>query len=464
MDPSSKFKKGETLRFDHALIDGIWCQQVEINCNAAGFIESIDNGVEPWSNNYKTAIPGMCNVHSHAHQRAICGLTEVKSPAENNFWGWREAMYRTVLKLNPDDLEAIAAQLYLEMLKAGYTSVGEFQYLHHQINGRHYTQKGQMSVSCINAAQQTGIALSLLPVLYHAGGFGQQKPRPEQIRFINDAKEFITLFNELSPLIDAAPLNRIGIAPHSLRAVHQQILAEVIEELSSTRNTLPIHIHIAEQQKEVDDCLHWCNQRPVEYLAEHFKISPSWCLVHATHINQIESELICKSGAVVGLCPNTEANLGDGIFPAKKFLNHNGQIAIGSDSQATLSVAEEIRLLEYGQRLIHQSRNVLAKQTGVSTGVSLYQRCLSGCAQALDQPAGKLSVGYRADIVVLNNEHPILWPKFNSQALDSWIFSAGNSAICDVYVAAQKIIEQGQHSQQQTIFNRYKQTIKKILS
>jgi formimidoylglutamate deiminase len=301
------------------------------------------------------ALPAMPNVHSHAHQRLMLGLAERAGPGADSFWTWREAMYGFALRLSPEDLEVVAAQLYVEMLKAGFSVVGEFQYLHHQPDGTPYANPAEMSLRCLAAAEAAGIAITILPTLYAHGGFGGQPPATGQRRFINGAEGFLKIVDRLS--IQAENMQRVGISPHSLRAVTPPLLREVMAALPPDA---PIHIHVAEQAKEVEDCLAACCRRPVEMLLAEFDLSSRWTAIHATHMTAGETAALARSGAIAGLCPTTEANLGDGIFPATDYMKPGGMIAIGSDSHITVSPAEDLRMLEYSQRLRDRARNALA--------------------------------------------------------------------------------------------------------
>jgi formiminoglutamate deiminase len=356
----------------------------------------------------------------------MAGLAERAGPGADSFWTWRETMYGFALRLGPEDLEAVAAQLYVEMLKAGYTAVGEFQYLHHQPDGTAYDERAELSLRCLAAAEQAGIAITMLPTLYCFGGFGEQPPRPGQRRFINDAPSFLRIVESLARAIRQRPLCRLGISPHSLRAVSRPVLNEVIEGID---RKAPIHIHVAEQVKEVDDCVAWAIKRPVEFLLERFDVSSRWCAIHATHMSPEETQSLARSGAVAGLCPTTEANLGDGTFNADSFTKDGGAIAIGP---------------------------------GRSTGRTLFDAALVGGAQALDQPVGAIAPGRRADIVVLDGNHPALLGRGGDDVLDSWVFSGGNACVKDVFVAGEEIVKDRHHIRQTEIEARFRATVERL--
>jgi formimidoylglutamate deiminase len=404
------------------------------------------------------AIPAMANVHCHAHQRLMTGLAEKAGPGADTFWTWRVIMYRFALKLGPDDLEAVAAQAYVEMLKAGFSAVGEFQYLHHRPNGQPYDNPAEMSLRCLAAAEEAGIAITMLPSLYRYGGFGAKPPDEGQRRFINDADSYLKILEILKESCTGG-LRRLGIAPHSLRAVDAPLIFSVVAALGTA---LPIHIHVAEQLKEVEDCLQSTGQRPVEYLLNNFAVSNNWCAIHATHMTAAETTRLAASGAIAGLCPMTEANLGDGIFPARQFLDAKGKFGIGTDSNITMSPAEDLRQLEYSQRLATHARNVLAHGPGRSTGRTLLEAALTGGAQALAQPIGQIAPGFRADIVVLDPDHPALIGRAQDDMLDAWIFSGGNACVKDVYVAGSPVITDRHHAREAEIEQRFRAAVKRL--
>ena len=295
-------------------------------------------------------LPGMANLHSHAFQRAFAGYTEQRHAGDDDFWTWRQVMYDFVRKVTPEQIRVVAEQLYIEMLKAGYTAVGEFHYLHHDSNGNPYASLPEMSEHIIEAARGCGIAITHLPVLYAHGGFGGQPATEGQRRFVNDVEQFSKLLEKLFSTHRHDPNIRLGIAPHSLRAVTEQQLKDVLVVLDGLDSNAPVHIHIAEQTGEVQDCLAWSGAPPVGWLYDHFSPDHRWCLVHATHLTESELISLADSGAIAGLCPTTEANLGDGVFPAETFLMRAGRFGIGSDSNVSVSPIEELRTLEYSQR------------------------------------------------------------------------------------------------------------------
>lgn len=450
--------------FEHVYLSDGWAADVAIEVDDHGVITQVRQGVAPGAAEVVTglAMPGFANVHSHAFQRAMAGLSEVATSANDSFWTWRKLMYQFAQALSPEDLQAIASQLYMEMLMAGYTSVAEFHYLHHQAEGRHFEPQTAMSLAVVEAAEQTGIGLSLLPVLYMAAGFGGQALQPQQQRFGHSLKSYQALLQQLQQVFKDDNNKRLGTALHSLRAVPASAIDEALSLVDSLDSTAPVHIHIAEQQQEVHECLQHTGKRPVQWLLENQNVDKRWCLIHATHINSAEIQGIVQAGAVVGLCPTTEANLGDGIFPMVDFLQQGGRFAIGSDSNTSVSPMEELRWLEYGQRLLHRQRNVISDTALPHTAARLIKSCHQGGAQALARPCGELAVGKMADIIVLDDQQVNLSDKPKQHRLDAFVFSGNNNLVKDVIVAGRRLIENGRHPLQETIIKNYKQVLKKL--
>jgi formimidoylglutamate deiminase len=408
-------------------------------------------------------LPGMANLHSHAFQRAMAGLAERLAPGEASFWTWREVMYRFLARIGPGDLAAIAAQLQVEMLEAGYTALGEFHYLHHQPDGRPYPDPAAMANAILAARQATGIGLTLLPVLYMTGGFGGHPPEPGQRRFVHDLDRFAALLHGLASATAGDPDLRLGMAPHSLRAVPDGALADAIARLDAIDPTAPIHIHVAEQAREVRDCLAWCGRRPVEHLLEIAPVGARWCLIHATHMAEAETEALARSGAVAGLCPTTEANLGDGLFDLALFLDHGGRFGIGSDSHVSISPIEELRWLEYGQRASMLRRLVAASEAEPHCGARLFRGALAGGAQALGRPIGALAPGHRADLIHLDADHPILFGATGEALLDRLVFSGNVSPVRDVMVGGHWRVHAGRHPDRAEIASAYRATLRRLL-
>jgi formimidoylglutamate deiminase len=445
-----------------ALLPSGWAHDVLVDVAGDGSIRAVEVAFATPADAERVCgplIPGMPNVHSHAFQRALAGLTERGGPGADNFWTWRTEMYRFLERIGPEEQEAVAAQLYIELLKAGYTSVGEFHYLHHDPAGQPYANPGEMAERIRAAAAGTGIRLTLLPVFYAHSDFGGAAPMAAQRRFVHDTDGFLRLVAELA----RNERQVVGVAPHSLRAVAPQELAEIVAFARAKLVGAPIHIHAAEQRKEVDDCLAWCGARPVEWLLEHTGIDAQWCVIHATHMTAEETRGLASTGAVVGLCPTTEADLGDGIFPAVDYLAARGNLGIGGDSHVGVDPFLELRLVDAAQRLTLERRNVLARD-GESSGISLYQRALAGGARALAQPVGAIAAGCRADLLVLNGDDPGLTEHAASTVLDAAIYGPGRQIVRDVMVAGRWVIGEGHHADEETILMRYRQTLKRLLA
>jgi formimidoylglutamate deiminase len=396
-------------------------------------------------------VPGMSNLHSHAFQRAMAGLAERAGPDGDNFWRWREVMYRFLAALTPEDIETIAAQLYIECLQHGYTAVAEFHYLHNAPDGSRYDDPAELAHRIVAAAHTSGISLTLLPVLYCRSQFGGAPPLDTQRRFVLTSDAYATLCQSL------AHETRLGVAPHSLRAVTPDELAAAIAIAGSA----PIHIHVAEQEQEVADCLAWSGARPVDWLLDHAPVDHRWCLVHATHMNDCERSRLASSAAVAGLCQTTEANLGDGIFPLCAFLADGGRFGIGSDSNVCTSPVEELRWLEYIRRLETRSRNVTETRPGASVATSLFTRALAGGAQALGCATG-IAPGGPADLVVLDTEHPTLVGRSGDAILDAWLFSGNSTPVRDVMVGGQWVIRDGVHRAQHSVGADFARTMRRL--
>ena len=424
-----------------------------------GAIAAIETGIAARAGDERHAIllPALANLHSHAFQRAMAGLAETRGHGADTFWTWRETMYRFALMMNPDDVEAAAAQLYVEMLEAGFAAVAEFHYLHHAPDGAPYADHAEMAGRIVAAAREAGIGLTLLPVFYAHGGFGGAPPKPEQRRFITDLGSFARLFEACERLVEGRPDEAVGVAPHSLRAATLAELADVVA-LADER---PIHIHAAEQIGEVENCVASLGARPVRWLLDHAGVDRRWCLVHATHMDAGETRGLAASGAVAGLCPITEANLGDGVFNAPAYLDAGGRFGVGSDSNVSIGAADELRHLEYSQRLAARSRNVLARPGG-STGRALFDAALIGGAQALARSSGSLAVGARADFLTLDADHPTLAGKSGDAILDAWIFSAGNLLVDCVWSGGRKIVRGGRHASREKIGARFAATMRRL--
>jgi formiminoglutamate deiminase len=404
------------------------------------------------------ALPGTGNLHSHAFQRGFAGLTERRGAgAADHFWTWREAMYRFAGAIEPADLEAIAALAQIEMLESGFTGVAEFHYVHHGRDGRPYDDPAEMAVAVAAAAASTGIGLTLLPVFYAHGGFGGRSTGEGQRRFVCDLDRFARLHESAARAVARLPGGRIGIAPHSLRAVNDAELSA----LAARHRGGPIHIHIAEQTAEVEDCLAATGRRPVDHLYDTVEIGPDWCLVHATHVTETEVARMAASGAVVGLCPITEADLGDGIFPGVDHLAAGGRFGVGSDSNVLISLPQELRLLEQSQRLRDRARNRLASPPR-STGRTLFDASAEGGAAALGTGGGRIAVGAPADLVVLDPDHPALFGRDGDALLDAWIFAAAANPLREVRARGRRVVVDGRHVARDAVEAKWRATLARL--
>ena len=448
------------LWFAQALLEDGWMADVRLSIRD-GVVARIDAGVprRPEDEAHSMGLPGLANVHSHAFQRGMAGLVESRGPTSDDFWTWREVMYRFLDRGGPDEIEAITAFAFMEMLEGGFTRVAEFHYLHNDPAGAPYADPAEITGRIVAAAGETGIGLTLLPVFYAHSSFGGERPTTGQRRFVTSLDGFSDLVEAGRRLTAPLPDPVMGIAPHSLRAVTPEELAKLIPLAGDG----PIHIHVAEQTKEVADSLAWCGARPVEWLLANAPVDRRWCLIHATHVLPEEVRGMAKSGAVAGLCPITEANLGDGIFPAPDFLRAGGRFGVGTDSNVLIGVAEELRMMEYAQRLALRSRNVLARAEGSSTGADLYAGALGGGAQAVGA-GGALRQGASADIVALDGGHPAFISRKPEAFLDSWIFSGERRLVNAVWRRGRRVVSDGQHAQRAQITQRYRRALETILA
>jgi formimidoylglutamate deiminase len=427
-------------RADAALVAGRVEPDVLIEIAPDGTIVSVTpRAMETAERLPGLVVPGMPNLHSHAFQRAMAGLAERAGPTGDDFWRWREVMYRFLAILTPDDVQAIAAQLYVECLLHGYTSVAEFHYLHNAPDGSRYDDMAELSHRIKAAGRDAGIGLMLLPVLYRHAQFGGAAPTEGQRRFILTLDDYADLCAAVGD----------GVAPHSLRAVTPDELTAPI----AIADSKPIHIHVAEQQKEVADCVAWSGARPVAWLLDHVQVDQRWCLIHATHIDPTERTRLAASGAVAGLCQTTEANLGDGIFPLRDYPAKGGRFGIGTDSNVSTSPVEELRWLEYIRRLETRSRNVTT---------NLYTRALAGGAQALGRRSFSIEPGNRADLVVLDTEHPSLVGRDGDALIDAWLFSGNGTPVCDVMVAGEWVVRDAMHRAQSKIAAAFARTMRRL--
>ena len=478
--PASPATNSRAFHFEHLLIGEHWNRDVRLDVGEGGLITgAMPDGpsagcerVDGWT------VPGVPNVHSHSFQRALAGMAEGSGP--DSFWTWRDLMYSFIRSLTPEDVEAVTSQVYLEMLKAGFTCVGEFHYLHRPPDGGSYDDPTEMSRRIVAASRRTGLDLIHLPVVYERGGLGGEPLEGGQLRFRMDLEGVVRLQDALRGLL---PQDRVGLALHSLRAVFPETIAGLGEVLGGTGDRTeaegtgswadvrptPVHIHVAEQEREVRECLALRGARPVEWLLDHAPVDGRWCLVHATHANEAELDAMATRGAVVGLCPTTEANLGDGVFPLRRFASGGGRFGVGTDSHVSRSPVEELRLLEYGQRLVSRRRSTLGavdpldRQSALSGagGVLLVHAWEDG-RRALGLDDGQVGVGRRADLVVLDGEHAALVGRDGPAVLDSWLFSGTDNPVRHVMVAGAWVVRDGRHRREEEIGGRYAKAMKRL--
>ncbi|MCK4711277.1 MAG: formimidoylglutamate deiminase [Marinosulfonomonas sp.] len=443
------------------LLETGWTKNVRLIIEAGKIAEIVPSTkAKPDDVRVDTLLPALANLHSHSFQRAMAGMTEFRAAGRDSFWTWRDLMYRFVNHITPEQSEAIASLVFMEMQEAGYASVGEFHYIHHQSGGQPYDSLAELSNRVFAAADNSGIGLTHLPVLYTYGGAGKTALSDGQLRFGNDVQSFNRL---VAGAIDGAkflpPDTRVGIAPHSLRATSPEDLLEVLASHPSG----PVHIHIAEQVKEVTDIARWLGARPVEWLLKNAPVDQRWCLIHSTHMTRGETVALAKSGAVAGLCPITEANLGDGPFNGPTYLENGGAFGLGSDSNVRISLTEELRMLEYSQRLRDMSRNVLVDNDG-SVGHAIYLGAARGGAQALGRDAGVIRTGALADLVAINSEDPGLCALSDGQILDGLAFTASDNVVTDLWSAGRHQVRGGKHVARDLIISNYRTAVSQLMS
>lgn len=449
------------LYLEEALLPGGFARGVTLRVEG-GVIASVaaDSQAAPAATRLPgLTLPGLPNLHSHTFQRGMAGLSERRGASEDSFWTWREVMYRFLDRLGPDDVQAIAAQAMVEMLEGGFTALAEFHYLHHDKDGRAYADIAAMGTAVASASAETGIGLTLLPVLYRYGNFGGAPAVQGQRRFLNDRDSYLRLVEGSERAVAGLPDARVGVAPHSLRAV----ALDDLPWIASLKPKTPVHIHVAEQMREVEDSIAITGRRPVELLLQNVKVDGRWCLIHATHLSEAERDAMARSGAVAGLCPITEANLGDGIFDGVAYRAAGGRIGVGSDSNIEIGAGGELRLLEYSQRL-RDRRRALWAEAGTSAGVRLWQDACAGGAQACGRAIGEIAPGARADLVTLDSEHPALIGKSSDFALDSAIFAAAALPVENVIVGGKPVVSGGRHIDRARIAARYGSVIRRLLA
>ncbi len=448
------------IHFEEALLPDGFARDVTISVEG-GVIMSVAQGMPARAEAERRsglALPGMPNLHSHAFQRGMAGLSERRGAAEDSFWTWREVMYRFLDRLDPDDVQAIAAQAFVEMLEGGFTALAEFHYLHHDKDGRPYGDVAAMAGAIAAAAEETGLGLTLLPVLYCYGNFGEAPPVHGQRRFVNDRDGYARLIEASEKALRPLPDSRLGLAPHSLRAVARDDLSWLV----ALRPEGPFHIHVAEQMREVEDSLAITGRRPVELLLDTISLDERWCLVHATHLSEDERDAIARSGAVAGLCPITEASLGDGIFDGVRYHAAGGCFGIGSDSNIQIDAGAELRQFEYSQRLRDRRRALLAEKDA-SVGLALWRNACAAGAQACGRSIGRIAPGCRADIVTLDPDHPAVAGRSGEAMLDSAVFAANALPLRDVMVGGRWLVSEGRHVAREQVARRFAVTMRRLL-
>ena len=448
-----------------ALFADGWVRDALIDVGDDGNIARVSVGKPPANAEHLggTVIPGMASVHTHSFQRAMAGLAERMGSPEDSFWTWREVMYSFIKRVGPDEAAAIAAQLYIEMLKNGYTAVAEFHYLHHKPDGKPYARRAEMALAIVRAAQSTGMAITVLPSLYAYANFGEVALESGQRRFASSPDMILSMLEEIRAEFPGHQDLRLGVAPHSLRAVSPAMLRDLLAGLNVIDPDAPVHMHVSEQVKEVNDCLSWGDQRPVQWLLDNMAINSRWCLIHCTHVSMTEAERLAQSGAITGLCPTTEGNLGDGIFPFLRYREKGGRFGIGTDSNVSRSPVEELRWLEYVQRLTLRRRNITATPSRPSVGTNLWLEAASGGAQAVGREMGAIAPGMRADLVVLDDTHLDLAGRQGESLMDALIFNSGSCAVKNVMAAGKWVVRDGHHRDEAAVEARFREVQKRLL-
>ncbi len=449
-----------TLRARNALLETGWETDVRVGIEADGHIAAIESGNGSGDHHVDILLPAPANLHSHGFQRALAGLTERRGPREReSFWTWRRSMYRFLEFLGPEDIETITAFAQMQMAEAGFAAVVEFHYLHHGPDGAAYANLAEMSERIAAAAALTGVGLTLLPVLYQYGGFDQRVLVEGQRRFGNDLVQFERLFEKAGSAVKHLPDDaRLGVAAHSLRAVDAAGLTFAADLASGA----PLHMHLAEQTAEVDESIMHTGLRPAEWLFDNSEVGPNWCLIHCTHLLPDEIRRLARTGAVVGLCPVTEANLGDGIFEITSLLDDNGHFGIGTDSNIRISLAGELRALEYSQRLRDRSRSVIGDPAR-STGRVLFDSAAFGGSTAAGRNSGKIGIGHLADLLALDGSGPDLSYRSGDTVLDGFIFCGDHRMVSDVWSAGRHIVRNGRHVRHDELTRSYLSCMRRVL-
>ena len=455
-----------SLHAADALLPSGWAREVLLEWNEAGMLTRVDPGT-PAGNAPRAAgalLPGMSNVHSHAFQRAMAGLAEMRGHPTDDFWTWREEMYRLVSLVEPEDIEAIAAHLYIEMLRHGYTTVAEFHYLHNDRDGNRYDDPAELANSIAGAAAASGIALTLLPVLYAHGGFRHQSLSPAQRRFRGDPAFIVQLLQELSRWHLPSPLMRLGVAPHSVRAVDALLLTELVSAARAIDPTLPIHMHVSEQVAEVAQCLETHGATPYAWISQLVAVDARWCFIHATHLTATEMRDMAASGACIGLCPTTEANLGDGIFDFVPWFERRAPWGVGGDSHVCVSPFTELRSLEWSQRLRLRVRNIAADPLAPDVAANLWSAAAAGGAQSVGHATGALAAGKRADFVILDGADADFESLAASSQLGVAMFSGNQNRVRDVYVGGRAVVQAGHHPDEDEARDAFRGALRRLRS
>ena len=448
-----------------ALLPTGWNRDVLIEWDDAGSIVRVAAG-NPVPKGVETAagpvLPGMPNVHSHSFQRAMAGLAELRGHPTDDFWTWREEMYRLVRLLEPEDIEAISCQLYVEMLKHGYTTVAEFHYLHNDRDGKPYPDRAELAHGVVGAASAAGIALTMLPVLYAHGGFGNKPLSAAQRRFQGDPAAMVEILRGVADFHLPATLLRLGIAPHSARAVDALLLTEMVAAANRIDPTMPIHMHVSEQTGEVAECVATHGTTPLAWISDLVPVDSRWCFIHSTHLTALEMRALAKTGAAIGLCPTTEANLGDGIFDFVPWFETRSPWGIGGDSHVSVSPFEELRALEYSQRLRMRVRVVASEESAPDVAANLWSAAASGGAQAVGHPVGAIAPGRRADLVVLDGDDLDFEGLRAPARLGVAMFSGSSNRVRDVYVAGRRMVEKGRHAIEEEAAAAFRQSLRRL--
>jgi formimidoylglutamate deiminase len=453
-----------SLHAADALLPSGWARDVLLEWDDAGTLTRVRAGERPDGHHRAAGVvlPGMPNVHSHSFQRAMAGLAELRGHPTDDFWTWREEMYHLVRLLEPEDIEAISAHLYIEMLKHGYTTVAEFHYLHNDRDGKPYADPAELAHCIVSGASASGIALTLLPVLYAHGGFGHRALSPAQRRFHSDPQALFALLADVESFHSPSPLLRLGIAPHSARAVDALLLQETVDLATKFDAAMPIHMHVSEQQGEVSECISTHGVSPLTWIAELVPLDARWTLIHATHLTGLEMRRAAGACACIGLCPTTEANLGDGIFDFLPWFERRAAWGIGGDSHVSVSPFEELRSLEYSQRLRLRVRVVASEEDRPDVAANLWSAAAAGGAQAVGQPVGGLEAGRRADFVVLDGKD-VDFERLDARAqLGVAMFSGNSNRVRDVFVGGRPVVESGHHPDEEAASRAFRGALSRL--